>query len=443
MVQENPLPAKRAARYVQLFAEAIHYAHGKGILHRDLKPSNVLIDANDQPHITDFGLAKRLGEDSGMTMSGQVLGTPSYLPPEQASSKRGTVGPHSDVYSLGAILYHLLAGRPPFLGTSVTETLDQVLNTEPAAPRALNPGVPKDLETICLKCLEKDFKRRYASAKELAEDLKRWLEGIPILARPITATERAVKWVRRKPAIASLVGAITFTVVIGFCGVFWQWRQAEAARQKADENSKNETAQRRLAQVATKRAENALDLIELKEVEHLFAQTNAPEAQALMARTLKRNPQNALMANRAVGSFHAALPVPIATIRDLSDVTSVRFSPDGLRILTASAKHGARVWDASTGRPLTEPMTNRQTYMMAANFSPDVGRSNRATIDWSSKTFRGWSRISPIFHGWQQDCHSILGPHRPRLGCIERESPDSTAGASRVRTLRPIFPRRA
>src|SRR5688572_25624557 len=159
---------RRAARYVKIVAEAIDYAHERGILHRDLKPSNILIDGFDQPRVTDFGLAKRLYEDSELTLSGQVLGSPNYMPPEQAEARRGLVGRRSDVYSLGAILYHLITGWAPFVGGTLTETLQAVVNTEPVAPRLLNPSVPPDLETLCLKCLQKEPSRRYPTARALA-----------------------------------------------------------------------------------------------------------------------------------------------------------------------------------------------------------------------------------------------------------------------------------
>ena len=219
LVNDNPLPAVRAAGYLLKIALAVHYAHQHGILHRDLKPSNVLIGTDDEPRITDFGLAKRLDDSQlstinpQITLSGQVLGSPGYLPPEQATGHR-EVGPPSDVYALGAILYHLLTGRPPFVGETLQDTLAQVVNTEPVAPHLLNPAAPRDLETICLKCLEKKADRRYASAQQLADELGRFLHGEPIQARPVSALEKFGRWCRRKPALAAAI-ALLAVVAIG------------------------------------------------------------------------------------------------------------------------------------------------------------------------------------------------------------------------------------
>src|SRR5438876_8498193 len=201
---------KRAVGYLKTIAEAIHYAHERGILHRDLKLSNVLIDANDQPRVTDFGLAKRLTDSQlstlnpPLTLTGQVLGSPNYMPPKQATARRGKVSRRSDVYSLGAMLYHLLTGRPPFVGEALADTLEQVLNSDPVSPRLLNPSVPRDLETICLKCLEKEPDKRYATAQALADELGRFLNHEPVHALPVTRVERVWRWCRRKPAIATL-----------------------------------------------------------------------------------------------------------------------------------------------------------------------------------------------------------------------------------------------
>ncbi len=214
IVRKNPLPARKAAEYVRSIADAVHYAHQQGTLHRDLKPSNILIDGDDHVHVTDFGLAGRVDGDGDLTRTGQILGTPSYMPPEQAQGKRGQIGPASDVYSLGAILYELLTGHSPFRAESSVETLRQVIEREPVAPRALNSIVPRDLETICLKCLRKEPSKRYATAAALAEDLGRWLKHEPIVARPVSRTEKAWMWCRRRPAVAGSIGVVLVAGVL-------------------------------------------------------------------------------------------------------------------------------------------------------------------------------------------------------------------------------------
>ncbi|MHC1765137.1 MAG: serine/threonine-protein kinase [Verrucomicrobiia bacterium] len=234
---------KQSARWMKTVAEAVHYAHKRGILHRDLKPSNVLIDAQDQPHVVDFGLARQLEGDSELTVTGQVLGSPQYLPPEQAAGQRGRVSRRTDVYALGATLYHLLTGRPPFQAESLAQTLDLVLHAEPVAPRLLSPSVPVDLETICLKCLEKEPACRYPTAQDLAEELTRFLADEPIYARPLGPAGKAWRWCRRKPQLASLAAVAVLAVLLGFAGVLWQWRRAEAHR-----GSRGGRSQRRPAQ---------------------------------------------------------------------------------------------------------------------------------------------------------------------------------------------------
>lgn len=239
IVHDGPLPAIRAATYVKTVAVAVQYAHQQGILHRDLKPANIIIDENDQPRITDFGLAKRFQDSalriphSALTLSGQVLGSPNYLPPEQAEPKRGMLGPPSDVYALGAILYHLITGRPPFQAESLTTLLQQVIESDPLAPRSLNPGIPCDLETICVKCLEKEPQRRYDTAQALADDLDRFLNREPVQARPIGSADRAWRWCRRRPVLASLVTALVLVLILGMGGISWQWRRAERERDMA------------------------------------------------------------------------------------------------------------------------------------------------------------------------------------------------------------------
>ena len=233
LTRDNPLSAKQAAEYLKTLAEAIHYAHQRGVLHRDLKPSNVIIDLRNQPRVTDFGLARRLDDQSEITPTGQVLGSPNYIPPEQADRKHGDISIASDIYSLGAILYHLLTGRPPFVGETPLETLHHVLHTELVSPRLLRPKTPRDLETICLKCLEKDPERRYGSAQELADDLDRFLRDEAIRARPVGSCERLWRWCRRNPAVASVsAGALTI-LLAGVIVSTWLAVRAKRAEQFA------------------------------------------------------------------------------------------------------------------------------------------------------------------------------------------------------------------
>jgi hypothetical protein len=193
---QGPLPGRTAARYVAAVARAIHHAHQNGVLHRDLKPANILLDAADQPHVTDFGLAKHFTTDSGQTRTGAILGTPSYMAPEQASGSKD-IGPACDVYGLGALLYELLTARPPFRGETPLDTLQQVLEVEPAPPRLLNPKVDRDLETICLKCLAKQPRQRYTTAQEVADDLERYLGGDSIHARSLNVLDRLARTLER------------------------------------------------------------------------------------------------------------------------------------------------------------------------------------------------------------------------------------------------------
>lgn len=221
-LRDGPLPATRAARLLHAIAGAVHYAHEHGILHRDLKPANVLLDEQGQPRVTDFGLAKQFlnpeqeTRNTELTQTGQVLGSPNFMPPEQAAGKHRELTPASDIYSLGALLYHCLTGRPPFLADSVPETLRLAAETDPVAPRLLNPSIPRDLETVCLKCLAKEPSRRYATAQELVEELGRFLRDVPIHARPTSRMEKLWRWCRRHPALAAvsaLAGVLVIAVV--------------------------------------------------------------------------------------------------------------------------------------------------------------------------------------------------------------------------------------
>lgn len=257
-IARGPLQPTVAAEIVREIAEAMDYAHAQGVIHRDLKPSNILLTHLDEPKVTDFGLAKR-SEQDGPTTTGDLLGTPGYMSPEQAGGKVERAGAGSDVYGLGAILYASLTGRPPFQAATIIETVTQVLESEPVPPRQLNRDVPVDLQVICLKALRKEPSRRFESAQAFADDLQRFLDGEPILARPVGGGERIVKWVRRRPAIAAMFALITLVTVIGITGVVFQWRAAERARRHAEDLAESEGISRDLADRRARELADAQD----------------------------------------------------------------------------------------------------------------------------------------------------------------------------------------
>jgi WD40 repeat protein/serine/threonine protein kinase len=243
-VAVSPLPPRRAAELLQAVARAVGYAHSQGIVHRDLKPENILLDATDRPRITDFGIAKFSDTDSRLTLDGEVIGTPSYMSPEQALGQAEQIGPLSDVYSLGATLYCLLTGRPPFQAASSPDTLRHVVEREPVSPRQLNPAVDRDLETICLKCLEKSPERRYPTAEALADDLQRFLEHRTIVARPVTPIGKAARWFRRNPFVAASLSGIVVVFLAAFALVSWSLWRANQARDDATRHEKAERWER-------------------------------------------------------------------------------------------------------------------------------------------------------------------------------------------------------
>ena len=242
VVRAQPLPARQAAALMQTIARAIQYAHEKGILHRDLKPSNVLLDRQSTPHVMDFGLAKQIAQKSDLTATGAIIGTPSYMPPEQAAGNRAAMGPASDVYSLGAMFYEFLTGRPPFKAETPLDTVLQVLENEPVPPRLLNPALPRDLETICLKCLNKEPQRRYPTAAELADDLQHFLAGEPIRARPVGGGERLWRWCRRNRALAASLATVVLSITIGVG--FVSYYAIEAGKRAADASRAADDADR-------------------------------------------------------------------------------------------------------------------------------------------------------------------------------------------------------
>jgi WD40 repeat protein len=282
---------RRAARLMATVARAVHHAHQHRILHRDVKPANILLDAQGEPHVTDFGLAKRVEGDSKVTQTGSIVGTPSYMAPEQAAGRKD-VTTAVDVYSLGAVLYELLTGRPPFKGANPLDTLLDVLGKEPARPRSLEPAVDRDLETITLKCLDKDPARRYGSAEALAEDLDRWLRGEPIHARPAGGFERAAKWARRRPAVAALTAAVVLVSAAGILGIAVQWQHAVAAEQGAREAEGKALERAEAAARAKDQAEGARKREEAAKLTALAAQKKEAQARHKEAEARKKEEEH-------------------------------------------------------------------------------------------------------------------------------------------------------
>jgi len=280
----GPLPAREAAALVEKLARAMAHAHAQGVVHRDLKPANVLLTADGEPKVTDFGLAKRVGADDGLSRTGSVLGTPAYIAPEQAEGRVRDIGPATDVYALGVILYECLTGQVPFKGTTLRETLELVSGREPPPPRRLVRALPRDLETVCLRCLEKDPKKRYAGAADLADDLARFLRGEPVAARPVGALARGWRWCRRNPAVASLLGAVAATLVLGAAvsasfavraaerAAFAQAKEGEAQAEAGEKER-----QRRAAEAQRERAER---LAGEKERQRQLAEARKDQAEA-------------------------------------------------------------------------------------------------------------------------------------------------------------------
>ncbi len=472
-----------AARLMITIVEAVQHAHERGILHRDLKPSNIILDEKGQPHVTDFGLAKQLEGEGDQTLTGAVLGTPAYMAPEQAAGRSSLVTTLSDVYGLGAILYAILAGKPPFDGDSALETLDLVRRQQPLAPSRINRKVPRDLEVICLKCLDKEPERRYPSAQALAEELRRFLAGKPIKARRVSSLEKSWRWCRRRPSIAALSAALVIVLLGSLIGLGLAWQAAVNAREEAiareQEYFKARATARQQTRLAGESQQNALAL-RAKERE-LAELTRAAAAAAkglpvgakglpVAARALptmidptelsQRRQYNDRMnllerywesgqlalVRRALGEEAPSKPdsidgrgfewfywqrrilaPPSSALRGhTGGVDSVAFRPDGKQIASASFDGTVRIWDVASGKTI-HTLEGHGRRVESVAFSPDGKRIASAGADQTVKV-------------WDTDSGKValtLEGHTDEVTSVAF-SPDgrSLASASRDRTVK-------
>jgi len=359
--RDGLLPIQVVVRYVEHLARAVHYAHQHGVIHRDLKPANVLISSDDVPKLTDFGLTKSLMDP---TQTVESAGSPNFMAPEQADSALGVTDASTDIYGLGAILYYLLTSRPPAVGETLSETLRNVVTGEPVTPQQLRPALPQDLETITLRCLEKEQSRRYGSAQEVADELARWQRHEPIVARPATGPERLAKWVRRHPVVAGLTAAVAISLLGGLAATSWQAQRANRA--SAEARAVAAEARRQAYASDMNLAQRSLELNNLGRARRLLDR-HRPDAGEEDLRgwewrhlwQLTRNGSLATLTNRLARGF------------------SLSFSPDGTSLVAGWSDGRSELWDVASGSLVRVLADHHKPFFARGVFSP---RQNRLAV---------------------------------------------------------------
>ncbi len=433
-LRERRPPPREAARLIATLARAVQHAHEAGVVHRDLKPANVLLDADGTPRIADFGLARHLESPQGPTCTGAVLGTPSYMAPEQAAGQKHAIGPQSDVYSLGALLYELLTGRPPFRAASPTETILQVLQDEPVPPSRLHAGLCQPLEVICLKCLARDPGRRYHSAGALADDLERFLRGEPIQARPVPAVTRVLLWARRRPAQAALLVLtvlLLLSTLVGLLGFAHHEQQrrleaedlrskTEEARQKLAKHREEarllagqEVKARGLAESERQAARRETALLFLERGRDLCERGEVRSGLLWMARSLEfaadETDLQPIVRLNLAGWLRQLSPAH-RTQLEAGHVVAGAFSPDGRRVATGKGSTvslfdqatGKQLWTVPMARPVTALVWSRDSRLLAAGSGSGTqdnwgkaGPGSVQVIDVETGRVRGEAREHP------------------------------------------------
>jgi WD40 repeat protein/predicted Ser/Thr protein kinase len=382
-IREGLIPGRRAASYMEAVARAVHAIHAQGVVHRDLKPRNILLDRQDRPYVTDFGLSRWTGDSDEMTQQGACLGTPSYISPEQAQDP-ARASPVSDVYSLGATLYEMLVGRPPFQAAEPVETLRQVLDDDPVPPRRLNPAIERDVELICLKCLQKEPHRRYTSAEQMADELQHYLRNEPLsFTRPVSSAARLLRWCRRNPslAIASGMAGLFFVAVATLSVVFGIYRSHAASVTERLSAARTKAAQERVA--AARETQRLSAGWALDWGIGLCERGDAGRGMLWFARALEVAPDDDRDLERTIRTNLAGWRRRVNSLRTVfthsQAVAMVALSPDGRTALT-----GSQLWDTATGKPLG-PELQHDGAVSAVAFSPDGTIALTGSVDGTAK----------------------------------------------------------